>query len=93
MYPDERVARFVNNEFTAVRIHVREHAAEWKRLGDRYAVHWTPTILIVDSSGEERGELPPPAQREGGRDDVDRATDQFGKQAADVPADARPLPG
>ena len=54
MYPDERVAQFVNEQFIPVRIHVREQADEWKRVGGRYAVQWTPTILVVDPSGEER---------------------------------------
>ena len=54
MYPDERVAEFVNQHFIPVRIHVREQADEWKRVGGRYGVQWTPTILLVDPSGEER---------------------------------------
>ena len=55
MYPDERVVRFITERFEPVRIHVREQASEWKRLGARYGVEWTPTILIVDgSSSEER---------------------------------------
>jgi hypothetical protein len=54
VYPDERVATFVNQHFIPVRIHVREQADEWKRLGGQYGVEWTPTILIIDPSGEER---------------------------------------
>ena len=54
MYPDERVVRCIEEQVVPVRIHVREQAAEWKRLGGRYGVEWTPTILIVDVSGEER---------------------------------------
>jgi hypothetical protein len=54
VYPDERVVRFVNERFIPVRIHVRQQADEWKRVGGRYSVQWTPTILIVDPSGEER---------------------------------------
>jgi hypothetical protein len=54
VYPDERVVRFVNEQFIPVRIHVRHQADEWKRVGGRYSVQWTPTILIVNPSGEER---------------------------------------
>jgi hypothetical protein len=54
VYPDERVIRFVNEHFIPVRIHVRQQADEWKRVGGRYSVQWTPTILVVDPTGEER---------------------------------------
>jgi thioredoxin family protein/tetratricopeptide repeat protein len=54
VYPNERVVQFVNQHFIPVRIHVREQADEWKRVGGRYGVQWTPTILVVDPSGEER---------------------------------------
>jgi Thioredoxin-like domain len=37
-----------------LRVHVREQKDEYKRLGERYNVQWTPTILIVDPEGEER---------------------------------------
>ena len=46
--------RFVSDHFIPVRIHVRDQAAEYKRQGTRYGVQWTPTVLVVDSSGEER---------------------------------------
>jgi thioredoxin-like negative regulator of GroEL len=57
VYPDERVVRFVTDHFIPVRIHVREQADEWKRIGGRYGVQWTPTVLVVDPSGEERHRL------------------------------------
>jgi thioredoxin family protein/tetratricopeptide repeat protein len=53
VYPNPEVVRFVNERFIPVRIHVREQADLWKTLGERYGVQWTPTTLIVDSSGEE----------------------------------------
>jgi len=37
-----------------VRVHVRNQADEFKRLGERYGVQWTPTTLVIDSSGQER---------------------------------------
>ena len=54
MYADPPVAAFINGHFTPVRIHVRDQAADFKRLGDRFNAHWTPTILIIDPKGEER---------------------------------------
>src|SRR5262245_66241900 len=47
-----------------MRVHVREQADEYKRLSARYSAQWTPTILVIDPSGEERhrveGFLPVP---------------------------------
>jgi TolA-binding protein len=54
VYPDSRVARFVNEHFVPVRVHVREQRNEYQRLGARFGAHWTPTTLIVDASGQER---------------------------------------
>jgi hypothetical protein len=54
VYPDPRVAGFVESEFVPVRIHVRHHADEYKRLGARFGVQWTPTILVIDGTGTER---------------------------------------
>jgi thioredoxin family protein len=54
VYTDPRVASFINGHFTPVRIHVRHQADDFKRLGDRFNAHWTPTILLIDPKGEER---------------------------------------
>lgn len=54
MYPDPRVINFITESFVPVRIHVREQADEFKRLGARFNAQWTPTILIVDRDGEAR---------------------------------------
>ena len=54
MYSDPRVARFISEQLTAVRVHVREQKDEYKRLSERYDAQWTPTVLILDSEGEER---------------------------------------
>ena len=35
-------------------MHVREQAADFKRLGERFSAQWTPTILIIDPTGTER---------------------------------------
>ncbi len=54
MYSDPRVVTFIQEHFTPVRVHVRENADEFKRLGSRFNAQWTPTTLIVDSEGHER---------------------------------------
>jgi TolA-binding protein len=48
------VARFIAEQLEPVRVHVREQKNEYKRLGERYDAQWTPTILILDSEGQER---------------------------------------
>ena len=54
MYPDARVADFVTRHFVPIRVHVRQQPDAFKQLGQKYSAQWTPTILIVDGSGEER---------------------------------------
>jgi tetratricopeptide (TPR) repeat protein len=54
VYADPKVARFIDQHFIPVRVHVREQADAFKQLGARYSAQWTPTILIVDEGGEER---------------------------------------
>ena len=54
MWPDERVARFVAENFIAARVHVKDDAADFKKYGERYAAQWTPTILELDTQGVER---------------------------------------
>jgi TolA-binding protein len=54
VYPDPRVVRQVEDSFVPVRVHVKDNAAEFKRLGERFGAQWTPTILIVDPGGQER---------------------------------------
>ncbi len=54
MWPHRRIVELVTDELIPVRVHVRDHAEEFRRLADRYDAHWTPMILMLDSSGEER---------------------------------------
>jgi len=54
VWPHRRVVELVTDELIPVRVHVRDHADEFRRLGDRYDARWTPMILVLDSSGEER---------------------------------------
>ena len=44
----------IMDNFVPVRVHVREQAEEFRRLGERFGAEWTPTILMLDPSGEER---------------------------------------
>jgi len=48
------VAAFITEHFVPVRVHVKQNAAEFKRLGERFGAQWTPAVLIIDSSGTER---------------------------------------
>lgn len=54
MWPDERVVRFVNENFLPARVHVKDDAEEFKRYGQKYNAQWTPTILLLDPNGEEQ---------------------------------------
>jgi TolA-binding protein len=40
--------------FIPTRVHVREQPADYKQLGERYGVQWTPTILELDPDGAEQ---------------------------------------
>ena len=54
MWPNERVVRFVNENFLPARVHVKDDADAFKRYGEKYNAHWTPTILLLDSNGDEQ---------------------------------------
>jgi hypothetical protein len=54
VYSKGDVARFIDRHFIPVRLHVREQADEFKRLGARFSAQWTPTVLVVDEGGVER---------------------------------------
>ena len=54
MYPDPRVSQLIEKQFVPVRVHARENADEFKRLGERFGSQWTPTVLVLDSKGVER---------------------------------------
>jgi hypothetical protein len=54
VYPDPRVISYVDEHFHPVRIHVREDAEAWKKVGGELGVMWTPTILIVSPEGKEQ---------------------------------------
>ena len=54
MYPNPQVARYISEQLEPIRVHVREQKDEYKRLSERYNAQWTPTVLILDSEGQER---------------------------------------
>ena len=53
MYPQERIATFIEKHFIPARVHVRDQPQEFQRLGERYGALWTPTILGLDADGKE----------------------------------------
>jgi hypothetical protein len=54
VYTDDRVRDFIADNFIPVRVHVKHNRELWERLGSRFGVRWTPTILIVDGEGAEQ---------------------------------------
>jgi tetratricopeptide (TPR) repeat protein len=54
VYSQAQIAQFVQEHFIPVRVHVRDHRDEYKRLGAMFDAQWTPTILIIDSPRTER---------------------------------------
>ncbi len=82
MYPDERVAGFIRDNFIPVKIHVKENPAGFERFG----AQWTPTIIAADPEGTERyrfeGYLPADefmAQLQLGLAKIAFAKNEFGK--------------
>jgi tetratricopeptide (TPR) repeat protein len=54
VYPDERVAHLINQNFIPARVHVREQPEDYQRFGKRFGAQWTPTLLVIDPEGTER---------------------------------------
>ena len=53
MYPDEKVASFITQNFVPVRIHIKEQPQNFERFG----AQWTPTIQARDQDGNERHKI------------------------------------
>ena len=57
-YPDEKVIQFILSQFIPLRV-----AFDEKPLSDDFNVTWTPTLIVLDSDGNEHhrttGFLPP----------------------------------
>jgi hypothetical protein len=54
VWPDERVARLVIDNFIAARVHPKEGQQDFRRFSKKYGANWTPTILFLDSEGAEQ---------------------------------------
>ena len=54
MWPDERVVKFVNENFVPARVHVKADSALYKKYSEQYQAPWTPTILELDADGVEQ---------------------------------------
>jgi hypothetical protein len=44
----------VNDNFIPVRVHARDQAGEFQRLGEQYGAQWTPATLVISPDGKER---------------------------------------
>jgi len=47
-YPDENVIRFINADLVAIRVR-----SDSKPLADDFNIRWTPTLIVLDSTGKE----------------------------------------
>jgi len=54
VYPDRDVAALITERFVPVRVHARENASEFQRLGAMFDAQWTPTTLLIDPPSTER---------------------------------------
>jgi hypothetical protein len=50
VYPDPKVTEFISQNLIPVRLHVKKHPEAM----ERFAVQWTPTVLLLDPTGHER---------------------------------------
>ena len=57
MWPDERIARFVNAHFIAARVHPRDTPDAFKEYGELYNAQWTPIVLLLDPAGVEHSRI------------------------------------
>jgi thioredoxin-related protein len=48
-YPDDRVAKLINENFVPVQINVVDHP----EFTDQFHAHWTPSIIYLDPEGTE----------------------------------------
>ncbi len=54
MWPDERVVKFVNENFVPARVHVKADSDLFRKYSELYSAPWTPTVLMLDPGGVER---------------------------------------
>jgi hypothetical protein len=53
VWPNERVVRFVTENFLAARVHPRQTPEAFRQYSERYKAPWTPTMLLLDPDGVE----------------------------------------
>ena len=53
MYPNPRIAEFIESNFIPVEFHIKKHPTMWHR----FSVSWTPAILVLAPDGKERYRL------------------------------------
>ncbi len=49
MYPAPEVTALIDEQFAAVRIHIKEQPKMWHRFG----IRWTPTVMVLSPDGKE----------------------------------------
>ena len=54
MYPDADIAHLITHHFIPIRVHAKNDADAFQKLGGRFDAQWTPTTLIVDPPDIER---------------------------------------
>jgi TolA-binding protein len=54
VFPDDRVARLINEHFVPARVHVKEQPEDFQRLGQQFNAQWTPAQLLLEADGTER---------------------------------------
>jgi hypothetical protein len=50
VYPQEQVAKSVNEHFIPVKIHIKERPQDFSR----FKADWTPTLILAEADGAER---------------------------------------
>jgi TolA-binding protein len=54
VYPDADISGLITQHFIPVRVHAKNDADAFQRLGGMFDAQWTPTTLIVDPPNTER---------------------------------------
>ena len=54
VYADERVIGLIEEKLIPARVHLKDNAADFHTLGERYDAQGTPTVLLLDRNATER---------------------------------------
>ena len=57
MYTDDRVARFIQENFIPAKLHVKDQAADYQKFAQRFDAQWTPTTLELDADANVRHKI------------------------------------